>query len=214
VEVASDLQEGKPSPFTDMHRISETNAELLAQTQERNIDALLPRYSRTIRAMEQKFREMPDDMRVPFHAGLTFTPAQAMAMMSCELLMHGWDLATGTGEEFVIEPADARLILYTITPLMPSMVLEEAAAGFTGTYEVRIKDGACFRLHFEDGELSVAHVDPGGPADCVITADATAFLLMGYGRGSQIAPILRGKVRAGGRKPWLAAKFTSLIKSP
>jgi uncharacterized protein (TIGR03083 family) len=214
VDIASELLDGKPSPYTDMHRIGEMNAELLARDTERNIDVLVPQYSRTIRHMEQKFREMPDDFQVPFHGGWSFTPAQAMAMMSSEMLIHGWDLAQATGEGFEIDSADARLILYTITPLMPKMIIPEAAEGFSATYEVRIKDGACFRLHFEDGDLSIAHVDPGGPADCVITADASAFLLMGYGRGSQVTPVLMGKVRAGGRKPWLAAKFTSLIKSP
>jgi uncharacterized protein (TIGR03083 family) len=214
VEVAAELLEGKPSPYNDMHQIAEVNAEFLAREESHHIDALLPRFSRTIRTIEQRFREMPDDFAVPFHGGWMFTPGQAMAMMSSELLVHGWDLAQVTKEEWKVDPADARLILYTIVPLMPKMVDPVASEGFTATYEVCVDDGACFRLHFENGELGVSHVDPGGPADCRISAEPSTFLLMGYGRGSQVMPILTRKVRAGGRKPWLAAKFTSLIRSP
>jgi uncharacterized protein (TIGR03083 family) len=214
VEIASELLEGKPSPYSDMHRIAEVNAELLSKHESRQIDDLVPRFSRGVRQMEGRFREMPDDFAVPFHGGLTFTPAQAMAMMSSELMIHGWDLAQVTKEDWEIDAEDARLILYTITPIMPHMVIPEAAKGLTATYEICLDGGACFRLHFEDGELSVSHVEPGGPADCRISADPSAFLLLGYGRGSQLMPMLTRKVRAGGRKPWLAAKFTSLFKNP
>lgn len=214
VEIAGELQEGKPSPFTDMQRIAEVNASLLAERSERDLHVLMRQFSQRLRQMERRFRNMPDDSRVPFHAGWSFSPAQAMAMMSSELLMHGWDLCQTIDEEFVIDPADARLILYTITPLMPRMVIPENAAGFTATYEIQIRDGATFRLHFENGSLHVSHVEVGGPADCRISADATAFLLMGYGRGSQVAPLLTGKMLAWGRKPWLAGKFPQLIKGP
>ena len=54
----------------------------------------------------------------------------------------------------------------------------------------------------------------GEKSDCVITADPVAFLLLGYGRISQWSPILRGKLRAGGRKPWMAMKFATLMSSP
>ena len=54
----------------------------------------------------------------------------------------------------------------------------------------------------------------GEKADCVISADPVAFLLLGFGRVSQLSPLLRGQLRPGGRKPWLAMKFGSLLYSP
>jgi len=54
----------------------------------------------------------------------------------------------------------------------------------------------------------------GEKADCVITADPVTFLLLGLGRVPQLPQILRGRLRAGGRKPWLAAKFGTLLASP
>ncbi len=214
VEIAGQLQQGSPSPFTDMHRIHEVNARLLAERSERDVQILLPQFSRNIRKMEHRFLEMPDDRRVPFHAGMSFTPAQAMAMMSTELLMHGWDLAQVVDEGFDIDPADARLMIYAVAAVMPGAVDPDAAREFSATYELRVRGGACFRLHFEDGELSVSDVAPGGPADCRISADPVAFLLTGYGRGSQLTSLLSGKVVAWGRRPWLAGAFNRLVKTP
>jgi uncharacterized protein (TIGR03083 family) len=214
VEVAGGLQQGKPSPYTDMLRIGEVNARFLAEDAERDLDSLARRFVTGFRAMEKRFLEMPDDFVVPFHAGQSFNPPQAMVMMSSELLIHGWDLARVTGEAYEIDPQDACRIMYTITPLMPRMIIQDAARGFVATYEICLRGGECLRLHFDDGELSVSHVDPGGPADCRVDADPAAFLLMGYGRGSQLAPILTGKIRASGRKPWLAGKFGQLVQSP
>jgi hypothetical protein len=41
-----------------------------------------------------------------------------------------------------------------------------------------------------------------------------AFLLVGLGRVPQFSQLLRGKLRAGGRKPWLATTFGTLLASP
>ena len=63
-----------------------------------------------------------------------------------------------------------------------------------------------------DGTATVAAA--GERADCVITADPVVFLLLGYGRITQWPQIIRGRLRAGGRKPWLAMRFSSLLASP
>ncbi len=213
-EVAGRLLEGESSPYTDMHRIGEVNEQFLAMRSDRDLSSLAVEFCEHAQRIESRFREMPDDFPVPFHGGMTFTPARAMAMMSCELLVHGWDIAQVTGQEYEVVPQDARLILHTVLPIMTKMVIPETVKGFVATYEVRIRGGATFRLHFEDEALQVSHVEPGGPADCRISVEPSSFLLMGYGRGSQITPVLTGKMVAWGRKPWLAMKFTRLVKSP
>jgi hypothetical protein len=48
----------------------------------------------------------------------------------------------------------------------------------------------------------------------VITADPVTFLLLGLNRIPELPELLRGRLRAGGRKPWLAAKFGTLLASP
>ncbi len=48
----------------------------------------------------------------------------------------------------------------------------------------------------------------------MISADPVAFLLVGYGRIGQWGQILRGKLVASGRKPWLGLGFGKLLTSP
>ena len=213
-EVAVQLVDGVPSPYDRFDRIAEINDRFLDEKDERDLRVLSGQYRRAVSELDRKFRALPDDARVPFHQGVVFSPAQAMAMYSGETLVHAWDLSAVTGRPIAIEPVDARMILYAVATILPKAVDEDAARGFTGTYELQIRDGACLRLHFEDGEMFVSDVEPGGPADCRILADAPAFLLTGYGRGSQVAPIVTGKVLAWGRKPWLAGTFTNLVRSP
>lgn len=213
-EVAGQLLQGNQSPFTDFLRIGEINERLLSERPERDLVALSQTFSEAVERNRQRLATIPEDIEVPFHAGLTVAPVDAMVLMSGELLVHGWDLAQVSGERWEIAPADAALIMRMIVRLLPHLVDPELEPEFTATFEVRIRGDSSYRLHFENRELTVSVVAPGGPADCRISADPSVFLLMGYGRGSQIAPILTGKVVAWGRKPWFAARFTSLVKSP
>ena len=75
-----------------------------------------------------------------------------------------------------------------------------------------MRGGPGYRMAVDDGRAVVTAACE--KADCVITADPVAFLLLGYGRVSQLSPVLRGQLRPGGRKPWLAMKFGTLLSSP
>ena len=57
---------------------------------------------------------------------------------------------------------------------------------------------------------------PGGgrPVDCWVAADPAIFLLIGYGRVSRRSQIVRGRMIAGGRKPWLAVTAERLLTGP
>jgi len=54
----------------------------------------------------------------------------------------------------------------------------------------------------------------GLPVDCWISADPATFLLLGYGRVSRRSQIVRGRIAAGGNKPWLAVAFDRLLAGP
>lgn len=90
-----------------------------------------------------------------------------------------------------------------------------AAQGLSADYELRFGPGHRYRLVVDGASVTVSSAgDARGRADCVITADPVAFLLVGYGRVGHWRPALRGTLRAGGRKPWLALRFSSLLVSP
>jgi hypothetical protein len=56
--------------------------------------------------------------------------------------------------------------------------------------------------------------DTTAPADCHVSADLVALLLVAYGRRSQWIPILTGKLVAWGRKPWLGPRLTGNLVTP
>jgi putative sterol carrier protein len=99
-----------------------------------------------------------------------------------------------------------------VLSVAPQYLRPNRAAGVHISFELRMRGGPSYRLAVDDGTAEVT--EAGKKADCVINADPVAFLLLGYGRISQLSPVLRGQLRPGGRKPWLAMKFGTLLSSP
>src|SRR4029453_641036 len=87
------------------------------------------------------------------------------------------------------------------------------AARLTATYQVRLRGGPSFQVRFQRGTAAVGPPQPGA-ADCRLTVDPVTFLLVAYGRRSQWPGILRGQLRAWGRRPWLGPRFLRLSGRP
>jgi hypothetical protein len=144
--------------------------------------------------------------------GLVLEPAFMTCLLLGEQLIHGLDIARGARQPWSISHEDALLVLPAVLALAPKYLRPDRSRGVHVSFELRMRGGPRYRLAVDDGTGVVGAA--GERADCVITADPVAFLLVGYGRIPQWSQILRGKLRAGGRKPWLAAKFGTLLASP
>jgi uncharacterized protein (TIGR03083 family) len=147
----------------------------------------------------------------------------APSRMAChflnELVMHGWDVAVAEGARWPIPREDASLILCgfllpTLGELGRAMVDQEAAAGLRATYDLRVRGGCRFALHFEDGGLTVTPGPPPAGTDCHLSVEPAAFLLVAWGRVSQWRPILRGQLLAWGRRPWLGLALRKVLRNP
>jgi hypothetical protein len=53
-----------------------------------------------------------------------------------------------------------------------------------------------------------------GPVDCVISAHPVTYLLVVYGRMPLGRALLRGRMLAWGRRPWLGLRFKDLFFNP
>ena len=146
--------------------------------------------------------------------GRTRTVDCLVALALSELTMHGYDIATGTGQSWSISPEHAKLILGTVCRQMwPLVVRPEAGRGAPVTYEVRLRgNGPRYVIRFADGTAEVRAA--GVPVDCVISADPVTFLLVSYGRMPLSRALLRGEILAWGRRPWLGLRFTGLFFKP
>lgn len=144
--------------------------------------------------------------------GLVLEPAFMTCLLLGEQLVHGLDIARAAHQPWSIRREDALLVLPAVLALAPKYLRPDRSRGLHVSFELRLRGGPRYRMAVDDGTGVVGAA--GERADCVITADPVAFLLVGYGRVPQWGQILRGKLRAGGRKPWLAAKFGTLLASP
>lgn len=132
-----------------------------------------------------------------------------------ELLVHGWDIASTLGRPWTIGRDEANIVARGVLPVLPMIVDSAAAARVSLSYELRLRGGGPrVRIRVHDGSLTVEPAVSGAPADCRVSADPAAFLLVAYGRVGQWGPILRGQLIAWGRRPWAALRLNSFIRKP
>ncbi|CAN5551016.1 maleylpyruvate isomerase family mycothiol-dependent enzyme [soil metagenome] len=143
--------------------------------------------------------------------GLVITPSTMTGLLLGEQLIHGLDIARATERMWSISPEDARLVIPAVLSVAPNY-LRASRAHERVSFEIRIRGGERYRMAVRDGAARVTGA--GEAADCTISAEPVAFLLLGYGRVPQWSPLVRGKIRPGGRMPWRTMKFGTLLASP
>ncbi len=144
--------------------------------------------------------------------GLVLEPAVMTCLLLGEQLVHGLDIARAAHQPWTIDPDDALLVIPAVLSLAPKYLQRSRTKDLNISFELRMRGGCRYRMAITNGTGVVTAA--GEKADCVITADPVTFLLLGLGRVPQFTQLLRGRLRAGGHKPWLAAKFGTLLASP
>jgi len=144
-----------------------------------------------------------------------------------ELSLHSWDVAHAEGRSWSVPPDAALAALEDfVVPLVQAVgaagsfggptafVDPQHSRGLRACYAVQVQGGD--RRHFviEDGALTVTDPDPERRVDCRVWAEPSALLLVMWGRTSQWPSVARGRLRAWGRKPWLAMRLPSLLHTP
>ncbi|MFE4309472.1 maleylpyruvate isomerase N-terminal domain-containing protein [Streptomyces sp. NPDC056891] len=146
---------------------------------------------------------------------LSLTLAAATGLMLSETLVHGLDIARGAGLPWPIGPDEASLVLGQSMPTMMPLGLDaEKARGVGIAFDLAIKGGPRLAVVVENGAATVTRDAPPRAYDCRITAEPVAFLLVSFRRMPVWKAIAYGRMRAGGRRPWLAMRLGELIGSP
>jgi hypothetical protein len=128
-------------------------------------------------------------------------------------MMHGWPIARALRKRSPFGAADVELALAFVTYVMPAIVDEHSARGFTACYDVRFRHGPRLAFMFDEGRLTIAPAATRN-VECHVSADPVAFLLVGAGLVGQWGQIARGRLTTWGRKPWLALRFAGLFHPP
>lgn len=201
---------GEPSPITSLLEGATHTQRMIDELPVRDPARLADLLQEESHRMRQELGTLPAEGVFPWHAGLGLSATEAEAVGLGELLVHGFDLAGALGRRWPIEPHEARLVIRALGAVLPAAVDPVAAEGFDATYELRLRDPLRMGLIFHDGGLRVVP-GPQPHADCRISAHPSAFLLVAYGRVAPWRPVVRGRLLAWGRRPWLAARISKLF---
>jgi hypothetical protein len=188
------------------------NARHLEEVPERSLHRLADMLESSADAYLNVATAADPSVEIATPNGLVIDPSTMAALLLGEQLIHGLDISRTAKLPWTVSAADAFLVIPGVLSIAPQYLRPRRAAGVHISFELRMRGGPSYRMAVDDGTAVVTAA--GEKADCVITADPVAFLLLGYGRISQLSPVLRGQLRPGGRKPWLAMKFGTLLSSP
>ena len=187
------------------------NALVLDEYAERDLSRLAAQLAETVERFIVTANQTDRETRFMTDTGVAMTAPLMAAALLGELLVHGHDIARGAHLPWPIPRAEALLVVAGVLALVPEYVNKQTTTGKHISYELRFRGGPRYRIAIDDGTADVG--DPNGPVDCWISADPTAFLLVGYGRVGQWSQALRGRLISGGRKPWLGLKFADMLTS-
>lgn len=188
------------------------NAETLAKDPERDLDVLADRIEEGAPEYLEVAGSFDENELIDFFTGMRVPASAITATLLGEVLVHGYDIANAEGLPWRIEPAHAILTQEGLIPVMVHFVDEAAATGLDAGFEVRLRGGPTTYWYFKDGRLTIES-SPVVPVDCRISADPVTFLLMSYNRIGPTRPLLTGKLRISGRRPWLATKLGGVFKT-
>jgi putative sterol carrier protein len=198
---------GSPS-----RRGAEVNARHLQTVPERDMALLADMLEERAEQYLATVARTDENAQIPTANGLVLIPSVMTSLLLGEQVMHGQDIALASAARWCVSRADALLVIPGVLAVTPEYLHPKRSAGVTVSFELRIRGGGRYRLAVDNGSAEITAA--GEKADCVINADPVAFLELGYGRIPQWRPIISGKMFPAGRKPWLAAKFGTLLTRP
>ena len=187
------------------------NAAQLRADPDRDLDRLS---DRLIAAVDGFLAVPPRGDRVLVSNGIAMTWETMCSALLGDLLIHGLDIARAGGQPWRIDRAEALQVIAGVMTMVPQYLDPDRAANLRASFELRLRGGPRYLIEVDRGKAVTGRSTPRARPDCWISADPEAFLKVGFGRAGQWGQIARGKLVAGGRKPWLAVTFGSLITGP
>ena len=215
-ELYAELVRGTPSPAPTIEAITALNDQIIGTLAGQDLQALADRIEAAVAGLLAAAERHPGDPDVPWHAGLHLPLSTLLAVACGEYLIHGRDIARAAASRWPV-PADwARTVFLGLLPVVPHYLRAERAQGRRARYDIRLRGEHDARAVFtiEGGALTVGTPAAGQRADCYLSADPWAFLLVLYGRTGPLTPALAGQILAWGRRPWLAFTLPARFRRP
>ncbi len=231
IDIVTSLARGSNPMSDDIWDLATLTTMLVRGETERDLGAIATRIDASVAALLTVLRDADADgdpageadgngvgPTRPWLIGGVVFPLPTIACHALnELVVHGGDIARADDSPWPVERAYASLVMrgfmFPVMGALGRALVHDDAKAVTATYHVRLRGGGGAYLRFADGDLTVSDEAPG-PVDCSLLVDPLAFLLVAWGRTGQWPPILKGKLLAYGRKPWLGIKLRGLLRNP
>jgi uncharacterized protein (TIGR03083 family) len=214
LEINVEVACGLGSPADTLEDIPAWSQAALEKVVDRTPQALVERIRAAVCELINAVSSRDGNPRIPWHTGLLVPISTVPALMVGEAMIHGYDIARAHGRQWHIPTGWAETTLRGVLQGIPPYFLPERSAGLDAQIEVRLRGTQTQALFsVADGELQIAEPS-GARADCYISGQPTALLLLLYGRTGPLRPTLTGRVVTWGRKPWLAVRFPGLFHNP
>ncbi|MDT5220211.1 MAG: hypothetical protein QOF15_2316, partial [Mycobacterium sp.] len=92
--------------------VAELNATCLSEYTDRDISDIADRLEGNLRTViDHVYSKVDFDRLYPFHGGSTISAGDGARWILCELLVHGYDIANATGNEWGIPAAEASIAI-------------------------------------------------------------------------------------------------------
>jgi len=144
--------------------------------------------------------------------------AGLLAHLVNELLLHGYDLARATGQNWSMDTRDAAPFFEFFIAGLARLEVGRLLDGGDRPRERRI--AVEFRSDHTTPVTLVLHQgrvtaeEPSGAPDIRLRFDPLTMTMMMFGRVSKPRAVLTGKVRIGGGRPWLLPVFLKTFRVP
>jgi putative sterol carrier protein len=199
---AGKVLRGEPSMVQGVEPSAELDEQMIAQVSEREPAVLADMTAEQTAAFLTVARSRASDDAVGFPRATVATLAGLFAL---DHHLHGGQFSETAGTAWTGNVADMHSPLRAV---LPYAFDAQAAQGFRGSFAFTLRGVEPLHYAVTDGALQMDYAER---TDCTITADPQAFLRYGIGVVSQLRATLTGKMRAGGRKPWLAFGLNRLF---
>jgi len=191
-------------PVIRVKEINLDNAQNLARLEERDVGVLTDRLAHSTASFLSVIDGLEATQPMRWH-DVPATLGTVCGIYLGELLIHGDDVARTLGRPWPIARADGRIIFEAMVNVAQWFV-DARRARRDAVFEVTARKGPTYTFHFVSGSLTVEAGRALRP-DCRLWGDPVALVLVLYKRRSQWSQIGRGRLIAGGRRPWLALSF-------
>lgn len=213
-------------PVNDFDDLVEFTVRYVADEPSRDIPAIADRIEAAAAELVNRTAGRGPDDEVDWLGGARLPIRAVHAHVVSELLVHADDVARAEQRDWTIRREDALVAIDDfVVPLVPAFAeagtfggagafVNPAAGEFRGTYRMGLTGGPLRDFVFADGGLHITDPAPGRRVDCQVRADPAALLLVVWRRRSHWPAVATCKLRAWGRKPWLAAALPGLFFVP